>query len=315
MTTVTLITSKMIRGDGDDVRPLQYVSDEKTQYIQEHNSQLHGKFFGPWLQKFNSKSCMLYRDWKKGGNALRVSMYNDAPQKLTEVSVRLDPTEISNPDEAWKTLHGVCDLILNSFWTSSLIERDLYTYIHALYLRDCGDGIICVPEIIVKGKPMLEIGNMPITGFNTIICGPGTKTQHGQWGVRLYYYVLWDGYLHGDIKRYKEMVNTAKEIHTYLSHPDLLSRVPDICAKSIHKCECLMAYAKEYEREEANDIPPSSPTNKEEPTQENHITVSPTKGEIEKAADVLLNKLLERNSITKVIPILECALKEAKLRK
>ncbi len=328
MTTVTLITSKEYHDCGNDVYAFETVSDEKTDYIKEHNRELHKKLFGTNVDDWGK--CVLYHDWKRG-NTLRVSKYNGAPKRLTEMEILLNPESICCTDHAWKTLSDLYDPILNSFWTSSLIEKDLYAFMHALYLRDCGSGIICVPEIIVKGNPMPEIGETPVPSASTIRCGPGTKIQHGQWGVRLYYYMLWDDYFPMEYEG--AVCEDASNLRAYLSKPDLISRVPDICAKSISKCELLLDMIKVMNSEGSavdnlmETEPPKkaepvqenritvTPPKKAEPVQENRITVSPTKGEIEKAANVLLNKLLERNSITKVIPILECALQEAKIRK
>lgn len=340
MTTVTLFRDRNPTYDnGERIYALELVADENNDYVKEHNRKLHKKLFGSNIDEYGVS--ILYHD-KRNRNKLRVSKYNNAPQKLMKTTISLVAGRCP-PEDEWKSLMPIYSTILYSFWSSSLIEKELYTFMHDSYAHDVGSAIICVPEIIVKGKPIPEIGEIPTPNFSTIRSGPGTKIQHGQWGVRLYYYMLWDGYFPMEDEG-AGVYEDACNLRDYLSKPDLLSRVPDICAKSISKCEDLIAMIDEMYSASGEPFDPATgepiiaddvteaeipnkaepvqenritvtPPNKAEPVQENRITVSPTKGEIEKAADVLLNKLLERNSITKIIPILECALKEAKLRK
>ena len=334
MTTVTLFTDRNpTYSNGERIYALELVADENNDYVKEHNRKLHKKLFGSNIDEYGVS--ILYHD-KRNRNKLRVSKYNNAPQRLMKTNIDL-VAGWRPPEDEWKSLMPVYRTILNSFWSSSLIEKELYTFMHDLYARDFGSAIICVPEIIVKGKPIPEIGSIPTPNFSTIRSGPGTKIQHGQWGVRLYYYMLWDGYYpmedEGDV--YEDACN----LREYLSKPDLLSRVPDICAKSISKCEDLIAMIDEMNSATGEPLDPDteelfdktdpdtgepitdditedeSMKQEEQSRQENHVTVSTKDPEIEKSGKKLLDGLLKGIPIARVIPILECALQEAKLMK
>ena len=298
---ITLVTSRKFFNDLTheytipeydelNIKEFDVVSDNKIGQISDHNKNLHKKLFGTEIHR---DGCILYRG--RDNRTLKVSQFNGAPKKLIKLLIYFN----TDKDD----LNILALLLHNSFWSTKIMESEMVPILYSHCNAD-SSLIIRVPEIIVKGKPLPEIGNAPeLESYLKFISG--VKEHHGQWGTHVYYY------LPLLLRANKELfIKETDKLNTYLTHPELLKRVPDICSISIARCEKILEYSNSMEDTVTDCSVPN-----ETPVQEERVTITPSEGEIERSARKLVNILQERNSITKIIPILEYALQEAKLRK